>query len=142
MQIKQRGRRILFLRASYDPAAKRTKQKHLGSISAGALELSPELAATMTQEERDQFVVWVEKQVAAERAAKIAKEINDFPETMREIAGYVMRGAALTPGQAKGMWDGMALLRRQLTRAGYTKPHLTEASTAEGASNDRDDGDS
>lgn len=140
MQIRQSGRRIQFLRTYYVPDLKRSKQTLLGSVEVGATELPAALAAKLTQEEQAEFAVWVKKQEEAERSARMDQEIETLPQTLRDVAGHVLRGAQLTAAQAKGMWEGMAQLRRQLTKAGYTKPHLSEA--AEGASNDRDEGDS
>lgn len=127
MQIRLNGRRVQFLRTYYVAELKRSKQKLLGSVPIGARELPPELAAVLTQEECDQFDVYVESEKAAERNAHMAQELDTLPQTLREVAGHVMRGAQLTAAQAKGMWEGMAQLRRQLTKAGYTKPHLNDS---------------
>jgi len=142
MQIRQSGQRIQFLRTYYVADLKRSKQTLLGSVQVGATELPAALAAKLTQEERDQFAVYVEKEQAAARSAQIAQEIETLPQALRDVAGHVMRGAQLTPAQAKGMWEGMAQLRRQLTKAGYTKPHLNDSPTTEGMSNEGSEADS
>jgi len=126
MQIRHVRGRTQFLRTYYVKELKRSKQKLIGSIARGATELPPDLAAKMTEEEKAEFAAWLDKQREAEREALAAQEIDRLPHSLQNVAGHVMRGVPLTGGQALGMWEGMAQLRRQLTKAGYTKPHLTD----------------
>lgn len=142
MQIRENGGRVQFLRSFYVKEKKRTQAKLIGSIPAGATELPPDLVDAMTEDERAEFAAWLEKQAAAERAAQALHEIETLPQVLQNVAGHLMRGATLTAAQAKGMWDGTAQLRRQLTKAGYTKPNLNDSPTAEGMRNDGHEDDS
>ena len=126
MQIRHVRGRTQFLRTYYVKELKRSKAKLIGSMPRGSTELPPELAAVMTDSEKQEFAAWLEKQRVAEREALANQEIEQLPQTLQNVAGHVMRGVQLTAGQAKGMWDGMAHLRRQLTKAGFTKPHLQD----------------
>ena len=127
MQIRHTRGRTQFLRTYYDNVAKRSRQKLIGSMERGAKELPPELASLMTEAEIEEFAVWLEREAESERAAQARQEIETLPQTMKNVAGHILRGAKLTNEQAKGMWNGMALLRRHLTKAGYTKPNLNDS---------------
>ncbi len=131
MQIRNIGGRTQFLRSEYDPEIKRSRQKMIGTMPKGLAEIPPELAAKMTDIERQEYAAWLEQQQEAERAAKAAQEIEAMPQQLMTVAGHVARGRAVSTQQAKGMWDGMAQLRRTLTKAGLTKPHLEETNPKE-----------
>ena len=131
MQIRNVGGRTQFLRSEYDPTIKRSRQKMIGSVARGASELPPELAAKLTDIEQQEYVAWLEQQAEAERAARAAQEIDALPQQMLSAAGHIIRGVPVSTQQAKGMWDGMAQLRRTLTKAGLTKPHLEETNPKE-----------
>jgi hypothetical protein len=126
MQIRHVRGRTQFLRTYYVKELKRSKQKLIGSIARGDVVLPDELAAKMTEEEKAEFAAWLDKQREAERESQAAQEIDHLPQSLQNVAGHVMRGVPLSSGQAIGMWEGMAQLRRQLTKAGYTKPHLAD----------------
>ena len=142
MQIRENGGRVQFLRSFYVKEKKRTQAKLIGSMPAGATELPADLAEAMTEGERAEFAAWLEKQAAAERVAQAEQEIETLPQVLQNVASHLMRGTPLTAAQAKGMWDGTAQLRRQLTKAGYTKPNLNDSPTAEGTRNDGHEDDS
>ena len=131
MQIRENGGRVQFLRSYYVTEKKRTQAKLIGSIPKGATELPPDLFDAMTEAEREEFAAWLEKQAAAERAAQAMREIEMLPQVLQNVAAHLMRGTPLTAAQAKGMWDGTAQLRRQLTKAGYTKPNLSDPPSPE-----------
>lgn len=126
MQIRENGGRVQFLRSYYVKEKKRTQAKLIGSMPTDAKELPADLANAMTEDERAEFAAWLEKHTAADQAAQALQEIETLPEVLQNVAGHLMRGATLTAAQAKGMWDGTAQLRRQLTKAGYTKPNLQD----------------
>lgn len=131
MQIRHNKGRTQFLRTYYDNASRRSRQKLIGSMARGSTELPPDLAAKMTDAEQLEFAAWMEKELIAERAARAAQEIDALPQQMLSAAGHIIRGVPVSTQQAKGMWDGMAQLRRTLTKAGLTKPHLEETNPKE-----------
>lgn len=124
MQIRENGGRVQLLRSVYMKEKKRTQGKLIGSVPADAHQLPAELIEMLSEDEHNEFAAWMEKRIEAKRAATMALEVESLPQILQSVASHVMRGASLTAGQAKGIWEGTALLRRQLTKAGYTKNNL------------------
>lgn len=107
MQIRERHGRVECLRAYYDPAAKRTRQRLVAE-------------ADLTDAEREQLAAWrtaKQKQSdasACELAARYAQH------TIERIARGIEAGHL--PADEAAFWSAFGHLRRAMRKAGMQRP--------------------
>lgn len=88
MQFRKVGSRIQVLGSVYDPAAKRCRQKMLGSFSAywPPKTVPADLADNLTPEQQAEVSTWLAEWHAKEAASTKASTICYAPDRLREIA--------------------------------------------------------
>lgn len=86
MQFRKVGRRIQILESVYDPAAKRCRQRMIGSLPAYWLPKEVPADLELDEAQRAEVAAWLAERHAADAADRTACTVRYAPDRIREIA--------------------------------------------------------
>jgi len=122
MQIRERGSKIEFLRAEYNPARKRSTQRMIGSQDRYDSRLTPDLAGKMTEKEVAQAEAWFKEKQDAHEERDRSFTVRYAGSRLSEIARSIeVRPDLLSPKIAEETYTGLDLVAKALRKAGYKK---------------------
>ena len=134
MQIREKGKKVLFIRTEYKPEQKRTVGYTFGSQDRGLSTICEEVRPLLTVEEVEQLEKWL-----AERSEKMT--VDNLNAGLFVVA-YNMQKAAdalaldslvkdLSSEKADEIWEKISNLQKALKKAGFTKPKAAPKKIAE-----------
>lgn len=125
MQIREKGKKLLFIRTEYKPELKRTVGVTFASQEIGLSTIDDEVRHQLTKEEVDQLEKWLSNR-AENRSVdslKNALSIVDFTVCRATKALSVESLASgLSAEDADKIWSSLADLQKALKKAGFPKP--------------------
>lgn len=125
MQIREKGKKLLFIRTEYKSEMKRTIGVTVASQEIGLSTVSNEVRQQLTKEEVDQLEKWL--------SDRTEKQSVDSLKNGLSMVSYFARRASksltvesvvsgLSTEDANEIWLSMAELGKALKKAGFPKP--------------------
>lgn len=122
MQIREQGKKIQFIRTTYQPGLKRSTGKVVVTCPTFATELSPEDAARLTPQELEQVAAFFEKREAQQTAWRRQYSVQTLPSSIDLVVQHLQAGETLQAREAEAIWKGIAALQKALRKAGHPRP--------------------
>ena len=125
MQIKERGSKVVFLRFEYDPDKKRTVNKSAGTQDKYLDSLSDEVAAGMTEAEREEAQAWLDARKHEQCVRTSKRSITSLPRSMTEAIKALNDPHAmeqLKDADFDAIYRAWAELADAMRNAGHKRP--------------------
>lgn len=129
MQIREQGKRIQCIRATYDPSIKRSRQTVVASFSRWADKLPSAELAALTDDERAEVSAWwaeyrrkSESSLMLYTVRSMARTLAAQADALTAAAAAVTELPALTVAQSDELWEQIARLQKALKKAGHPRP--------------------
>jgi hypothetical protein len=125
MQIREKGKKVLFLRTKYDKEAKRTFSHTVGSQDIGLSTVSEEVRQLLSNEEVDQLENWLSERTKKQSVDSASTSLSVAHISVRRIAESLSvdgAGNSLTTEKADLLWNALGDLQKALKKAGHPKP--------------------
>jgi hypothetical protein len=114
MQIRERGRQVVLLRAWYDPESKRTRQVTVAAMDRAAPSMAQLHRADLTDDERAQVAAWLAERQAAALGDRRRRALADLPRVLCDAAEEIegTHNIRLPEPQRVAIRAGLEALRR------------------------------
>lgn len=122
MQIREQGKKLQFIRSTYQPELKRSTSQLVATCSKYASALPADEAAKLQPEELEQVKAYFEKKAADQAAWSVKYAVDGLPATLAQVVQYLGDGGELKPEKAGEIWAGLAVLQKALKKAGHPRP--------------------
>ncbi|RMX08135.1 hypothetical protein D8I35_03150 [Corticibacter populi] len=122
MQIREQGRKIQFIRSTYDPGHKRSSGKVVATCLKYMTSLPAAEAEKLTEEERTQAEEFFKQREQEQTEFRRRYSTDGLPFSLQQVVQHIADGGEISPVQAEKMWQGMAALQKALKKAGHAKP--------------------
>lgn len=124
MQFRVQGKRIQCIRATYDSAAKRSRQAVVASFNRWADRIPADETAALTYAERAELAAWWSAHRAAQDARFRQVNLTQLGLRLAELVEDVENAAdgELSAVTAETAWEQLARLQKALKRAGFPRP--------------------
>ena len=125
MQIREKGKKLLFIRTEYKPELKRTVGITVASQEIGLSTVDEKVRQQLTKEEADQLEKWLSERTENQsvESLKSALSIVDFTVCRATKALSVESiVSGLSTEKADEIWSSLAGLQKALKKAGFPKP--------------------
>lgn len=125
MQIKRRGKKLVFIRFVYDQERKRTVNRSLGTQAIYLDHLTDELKGKMTYAEILQADAWFDEQKKAaltlQRDMSVLYMSKKIDECAASVADAEIQARILDRDVADEIYDSIKVLTAALRQAGYKR---------------------
>ena len=131
MQFKKQGSKIYLLRSVYDSDAKRCRQVMVGKIPAygkNDVDISGELAASLTEEELKELQIWLEADRIARHKRSIHWNVKESEKTVNSLAEAFEQcdSDIITEDMAVALYHGISRIQKVLKKCGFAKSKLKQ----------------
>jgi hypothetical protein len=134
MQIREKGKKLLFIRTEYKPELKRTIGVTVGSQDIGLSTVSDDARRLLTETEVDQLEKWLSERTEKRSVDNASTSLSIAHYSVRRIAdSLTVDGAkdSLTTENADLLWVALADLQKALKKAGFPKPKPAQVEKAQ-----------
>lgn len=125
MQIREKGKKLLFIRTEYKPELKRTIGVTVGSQDIGLSTVSDDARRLLTDTEVDQLEKWLSERTEKRSVEGATSSLSIAHISVRRITdSFTVDGAkdSLTTEKADLLWAALGDLQKALKKAGFPKP--------------------
>lgn len=125
MQIREKGKKVLFIRTEYKPEQKRTVGYTFASQDRGLSTICEEVRPLLTEEEVEQLEKWLVERSEKITAASLSAGLFVIDYNMQKaIDALAVDSLAkeLSSEAADKIWGKIADLQKALKKAGFTRP--------------------
>lgn len=125
MQIREKGKKLLFIRTEYKPELKRTVGVTFASQEIGLSTIDDEVRHQLTKEEVDQLEKWLSSRTEKQSVDNASSSLSIAHISVRRIADSLsVEGAkeSLSTEKADLLWNALGDLQKALKKAGFPKP--------------------
>lgn len=134
MQIREKGKKVLFIRTEYKPEQKRTVGYTFASQDRGLSTICEEVRPLLTVEEVEQLEKWLversEKMTVASLNAGLFVVAYNMQKAVDALAVDSL-AKDLSDEKADEIWQKITDLQKALKKAGFAKPKAAPKKIAE-----------
>lgn len=123
MQFREQGKKIQCIRATYNPATKRSHQKVIASFERYADKLpSGDVLKDLSDQERADLKKWWDEKMQKREASRMQWNLTYAPTSIEQITKSVQSADNVSADHAGKIWAALRELEKSLRKSGHPRP--------------------
>lgn len=123
MQFREQGKKIQCIRATYNPATKRSDQKVIASFERYADKLpSGDALKDLSDQERADLEKWWAEKMQKREASRMVWSLTYAPSSIEQITKAVQSADNVSADHADKIWTALRELEKSLRKSGHPRP--------------------
>ncbi len=123
MQFREQGKKIQFIRSTYDSATKRSHQKVVGALDRYADKLPSVGLEDLTDAERLELGAWFDARQSVKIERMNQHRVMSAAVSLVQLGESIkVMGEAMTYAEANATWSALNDVAKALRKVGHPKP--------------------